>query len=435
MMKKLLSAALAVLLILSLSACGGKGKIGNTKLPTAQSGGSGTDFQKNMAGSYSIDIDKMCETESGYYLGYDAFVFYVDKKSKGAAILCNKPECSHRDDKCNAWINGYSLTAYNGKLYYNSADSVEENGGYKDMGNVLRSMELDGTKHDVVQSLEFTVNGGGMQYVQKPIIHRGIVYFVYGGILYGAPLGDDIKNAVEIFGDGTDEIGGGTINFNPNALQYKLFADGDTIYFMVNIQQSDKTYKDTLYSYQPESGKVQECWKTPDKNEVGAWEKSGVSPSAWYVKDGYLYFYLSGNDLWRADLSTGKNERLAKISEKTKYGSAIFTDSYVCILNDTPGGAFNVIGNGQKYTGGDTLFVYNIDGSFIKELSLKDLYKKNSKIEHISLLFCSGNDIYFLVDASTWNDPVNGIASPNTNLILCCADIESGELTQVYGWN
>ena len=125
----------------------------------------------------------------------------------------------------------------------------------------------------------------------------------------------------------------------------------------------------------------------------------------------------------RTKPTTGKNERLAKTSEKTKCGSAVFTDSYVCILNETPGGAFNVIGNGQKYTGGDTLFVYNIDGSFIKELSLKDLYKKNSKIEHISLLFCSGNDIYFLVDASTWNDPINGIASPNTNLILCCADI------------
>ncbi|MEY8330039.1 hypothetical protein AALB81_12040 [Lachnospiraceae bacterium 48-33] len=86
-----------------------------------------------------------------------------------------------------------------------------------------------------------------------------------------------------------------------------------------------------------------------------------------------------------------------------------------------------MIGNRQKYTGGDTLFIYNIDGSFIKELSLKDLYKKN--------MFCSGNDIYFLVNASTWNDPINGIASPNTNLILCCADIKSGELTQVYGWN
>ncbi len=435
MTKKILSAVLAVILTISLSACSGKENAGKAKLPAAQSGGSDTDFQKNMAGSQSIDIDTMCETESGYYLDYQAFVFYVDKKSKTATILCNKPECSHQDDTCNAWAHGYSLSVSNGKLYFNNLDYVEENGGYKNMGNVLRSMELDGTKHAVVQALEFEVNESGMQFVQKPIIHRGIVYFVCSGELYGVPLGDDVKKAVKIFGDKTDEIGAGTIDFNPNALQYKLFADGDTVYFMVNIQQSDKTYKDTLFSYQPESGEVQECWKTPDKNETGVWEKSGVSPSAWYVKDGYLYFYLSGNDLWRANLSTGKNECLAKTSEKTKYGSAVFSDSYVCILNDTPGGSFNVISNSQKYTGGDTLFIYNTDGSFVKELSLKDLYKKNSKIEHISLLFCSGNDIYFLVDASTWNDPIDGIASPNTNLILCCADIESGELTQVYGWN
>lgn len=432
-MKKLLSAALAVLLTVSLSACSGNTE--NTKLPVPKNGGSSSDFQKNMAGSYSTDIYNMCETEAGYYLEYDTFVFYVDKKSKTAAILCNKPECSHRDDKCNAWTSAHSLSAYNGKLYYNNSDYVEEKSGYKNMGDVLRSMELDGTKHDVVQTLEFTVNGNSMQNIQKPIIHRGIVYFVYRGTLYGVSLGDDIKNAVKIFGDQADEIGGGTIDFNPNALQYKLFADGDIVYFMLNVQQSDKTYKDILFSYQPESGEVRECWKTPDKSEVGEWEKSGVSPSAWYIKDGYLYFYLSGNDLWRADLATGKNERLAKTSEKTKYGSAVFTDSYVCILNDTPGGSFNVIGNKQKYTGGDTLFIYNIDGSFIKELSLGDLYKKNSKIEHISLLFCSGNDIYFLVDATTWNDPIDGIASPNTNLILCCADIESGKLTQVYGWN
>lgn len=432
-MKKILSATLTVLLTMSLSACGGN--TGNAKLPVPQSGGSGSDFQKNMAGSYSSEIGNLCETETGYYLQYDAFLYYVDKESKTATILCNKPECSHRDEKCNAWTNGRSLCAFNGKLYFNNSDYVEENGGYKNYGDVLRSMELDGTKHDVAQALEFTVNGNSMQNIQKPIIHRGIVYFTYNGVLYGVSLGSDLKNAVKIFGDKAEDAAGGMTIYNPNALQYKLWADGDTIYFMVNLQQSDKTYKDTLFSYQPESGEVRECWKTPDKSEVGTWEKSGVSPSAWYIKDGYLYFYLSGNDLWRTDLAIGKNECLAKTSEKTKYGSAVFSDSYVCILNDTPGNSLNLIGNGQVYTGGDTLFIYNMDGSFVRELSLKDLYKNNSRIDHISLLFCSGNDIYFLVDATTWNDPIDGIASPNTNLILCCADIESGELTQVYSWN
>lgn len=431
-MKKMLTAVLAVLMTISLSACGGN--TGNTKLPAPQSGGSGSDFQKNMAGSNSSEIENLCETEKGYYLQYDAFIYYVDKESKTATILCNKPECSHSDDHCNAWTNGYSLSAFNEKLYFNNMDYVEENGKYKNYGEVLYSMEFDGTKHDMTQALEFTVNGNSMQNIVKPIIHRGIVYFAYNGILYGVPLGEDIKNAVKIFGDETKEITGGITVVNPNALQYKLWADGDTVYFMLNLQQPDKTYKDTLFSYQPESGEVRECWKTPDKNEVGAWEKSGVSPSAWYIKDGYLYFYLSGNDLWRADLATGKNERLAKTSEKTKYGSAVFSDQFMCLLNDTPGNQFDLIGNSQSYTGGDTLYIYDLDGAFIKEVSLKDLYK-NSKIEHCSLLFCSGNDIYFLVDATTWNDPIDGIASPNTDLILCCADIESGELKQVYGWN
>lgn len=433
MIKKMLTAVLAVLMTISLSACGGN--TGNTKLPVPQSGGSSSEFQKNMAGSNSSEIENLCETEKGYYLQYDAFIYYVDKESKTATVLCNKPECSHSDDHCNAWTNGHSLSAFKGKLYFNNMDYALENGKYKNYGEVLYSMELDGTKHDMTQALEFTVNGNSMQNIVKPIIHRGIVYFAYNGILYGVPLGEDIKNAVKIFGDETKEITGGITVVNPNALQYKLWADGDVVYFMLNLQQPDKTYKDTLFSYQPESGEVRECWKTPDKKEVGAWEKSGVSPSAWYIKDGYLYFYLSGNDLWRADLATGKNERLAKTSEKTKYGSVVFSNQYMCLLNDTPGNQFDLIGNSQSYTGGDILYVYGLDGSFIKEVSLKDLYQKNSKIEHCSLLFCSGKDIYFLVDATTWNDPIDGIASPNTNLILCCADIESGELKQVYGWN
>ena len=169
MMKKMLSAVLAVLMTISLSACGGN--TGNTKLPVPQSGGSGSDFQKNMAGSRSAEIGNLCETEKGYYIQYDAFIYYVDKESKTATVLCNKPECSHSDDNCNAWTNGLSLSASNGKLYFNSLDYVEENGKYQNYGDTLRSMELDGTKHDMTQALEFTVNGNSMQIMVKPIIH------------------------------------------------------------------------------------------------------------------------------------------------------------------------------------------------------------------------------------------------------------------------
>lgn len=138
MTKKILSAVLAVILTISLSACGGKENAGKAKLPAAQSGGSGSDFQKNMVGSNSSEIENLCETEKGYYLQYDAFIYYVDKESKTATILCNKPECSHLDDYCNAWTNGHSLSAFKEKLYFNNSDYVEENGGYKNMGRLLK---------------------------------------------------------------------------------------------------------------------------------------------------------------------------------------------------------------------------------------------------------------------------------------------------------
>lgn len=50
------------------------------------------------------------------------------------------------------------------------------------------------------------------------------------------------------------------------------------------------------------------------------------------------------------------------------------------------------------------------------------------------MIFCSGDDIYFLANATTWNDFVDGVSYPDTSLTLCSIDIESEKLTQVYEW-
>ena len=139
--------------------------------------------------------------------------------------------------------------------------------------------------------------------------------------------------------------------------------------------------------------------------------------------------------MWRTSLETGKHEKLAKTSDKTQYGTAVFSDQYMCLMNTAPGNFVDLFGGGAVHTGGNTIYVYGLDGAFVKEISLNDLYKNNSDIELCQPVFCSGNDLYFLVDATTWNDPINGVSSPNTNLVLCCVDIETGDITQVYGWN
>lgn len=392
-------------------------------------------------------IPYTCETKDGYYFQYDAFAYYIDRETKFATVLCSKPECTHQDDTCNAWIFCSSLSHSNGILYYTNNDYVLKNGSYTDCGTLLYSMEPDGTKHHAVQSLEFTPGGNDSQYISPPIIHKGYVYFVCSGALYRVPLGEDIQNAEKIFEEKTrenkqnmfDEVAGEeipestqhTTMFDPNAIRYTLWADGEDVYFMANIKQPDGTMKDTLFSYHPTDNTTKKLWQTPDASEAGTWENTGVSVSQWYLTDGYLYYYLSGGDLWRADLENGKNEKLAEISRKTKYGTAIFSDQYICVINDTPANSNSIIGITR--TGGDSIFVYGLNGTFIKKLSLKAFTKKTDT-NHYEMIFCSGDDIYFLANATTWNDFVDGVSYPDTSLTLCSIDIESEKLTQVYEW-
>lgn len=438
MKKRLLTAALAVILTLSLAACG-NGDNNSVNLPTPGNSDTtsslSTDFQKNMHQTATFEIKHLCETEDGYYFQNDAFAYFIDKQTKNATILCAKPDCLHNDNTCNAWIWCWSLSYFNNKLYFSNSDSVLENGKYTDYGMRLYSMEVDGTNRNVIQSLEFTPSGNTSVYSTPSIIHRGNVYFTYSGVVYSVPLGAEIEKATAIWGEEIKGSNGAVEIIDPNGLQYTLWADGEYMYFMANVQQSNGTYKDTLFAYHTEEKEVKQVWQTPDALEVGEWEATGVSVSQWYVKDGYIYFYLSGGDMWRTSLETGKHEKLAQTSEKTRYGTAIFSDEYMCLMNTAPGNAYDLISGSTTHTGGDTIFVYELDGTFVKEISLNALYKNNSDIDNCKPVFCSENDIYFLVDATTWNDPINGISSPNTNLVLCCANIETGDITQVYGWN
>lgn len=435
-----------LIIVLFLSGCAEK-SIPSSKDISKTAAEYGDSFQKNMHQSTSSAIPYTCETKDGYYFQYDAFAYYIDRETKSATVLCSKPECTHQDNTCNAWIFCSSLSHSNGTLYYTNNDYVLKNGSYTDCGTLLYSMEPDGTKHRAIQSLEFTPDENDSQYVSPPIIHKGYIYFACCGALYRVPLGEDIQNAEKIFEEKkrenkqnmSDEILREeipenierTAMFDPDAIRYTLWADGEDVYFMANIKQPDGTSKDTLFSYHPIDNKTKKLWQTPDASEAGTWETTGVSVSQWYLTDGYLYFYLSGGDLWRADLTTGKNEKLAKISRKTSCGTAIFSDQYMCVINDTLANGNSIIGNTR--TGGDTIFVFRLDGTFIKKLSLKAFTKKTDT-SHYEMIFCSGDEIYFLANATTWNDFADGVSYPNTSQVLCSINIESETLTQIYEW-
>ena len=143
-----------------------------------------------------------------------------------------------------------------------------------------------------------------------------------------------------------------------------------------------------------------QVWQIPDAAEVGKWETTGVSlirtgtnPRGWYIKDGSLYFYLSGNDLWRNDLNGGKNECVAAVSKRIpESGFAIFNDDNIFIINDYPDHLESLFDRDK--TKADTIFMYDYDGNLLKELSLKDLGKHLKSVSNIQMLWASDGKLF-----------------------------------------
>ena len=348
----------------------------------------------------------------------------MDKATKKVTVLCGKPDCDHTEDTCNALVDALGLWTDGSRLYYVRAEVGGEKRVY--------SEELNGTGRREVMSL-------GEAAYDKPIYHRGEIYFVSGGSLYAVKPGGDIEDARRIWGRGnvSEAPDGGYAAYDPDEPHYTLWADGDTLYFMVNVTGEDGARKDTLFSYPLSGGEAEQVWETPDKEQVGEWETTGVRVSQWYIADGAVYFYLSGGDFWRSDLATGETVKLADTHEKALYGSAVFSDEYMCLLNDRPmTNPFDgtpMVG-APFHEGGDAVFVYDLEGTLLKELSLKPLTEKLGNINGFTLLFCDGESLYFNADAGHMSEGIDGVSQKVQNNVLCLMNIDTGEIQQIYSW-
>ena len=284
--KRFVSALLAALLTLTLAACdkGGPG----VNIPASQSGSD--DFQKNMHQSDYYRLHDVCETESGYYIDYAGTFYYVDKEANQITILCARPDCAHDDWSCNAWLSAGTFWSDGKRIFYTNSTLLEENGKLVDHGNRIYAVDLDGTHQTVIQDLEFVPSGSSTHV--DPIFHRGYVYFFYSGVLYKMPLGGDLKKSAEaLWGEEIAKDDRTVFDSIPVGHNFTLWADGDYVYFMVNVQQPGGTYKDTLFTYNTAGSSeaekaVKQVWQTPDADTVGQWTSTGVAVSKWYVIGG-----------------------------------------------------------------------------------------------------------------------------------------------------
>ena len=440
--KRFLAACLAGCLVLSLSACrdgaglaegsGGPEETasGSESTPASQTGPD--DFQKNLhqAVRRTYGLPTFVETGDGYYMGYGS-LYYLEKETGKTSILCAKPDCDHTDPNvCNAMINArYLLAQTDGeRIYYvGNIDEPKE----------VQCVRTDGTGRETVQTLKYNETSSSPSSDDWSMYHRGYIYYVSDDILYRVQLGVEKDSAEEIWrpeNAGSTQSNGGMIELDPNAIRYSLWADGDMLYFMANMQTAKGTKKDVLFQCGLDGSDVHQVWATPDADEVGEWERTGVTVNQWYESGGYLYFYLAGNGIWRTELSTGETQLLADTKEQAAFGSAVFSESAVCVLNDIP--KFNEFAEEPhpgSYTrfDADTVFLYSLDGTFRKEISLQPLLDEMEHASFFDLLFCDGTDLYFIITAYTYDDPNNPDLATGRSITLRRVNYETGTASQV----
>ena len=130
MKKKIVVCFLTLLISISIFVTG----CGKQKQITSGEYIAGKDDQTCLDGYRAV-----ATSENGYYFLSNSFVYFYDSNSKKTHVLCNKPECAHDGEGCNAYINAMAIRYYERALYYVSCDTIETNEFY------LWKMSEDGT--------------------------------------------------------------------------------------------------------------------------------------------------------------------------------------------------------------------------------------------------------------------------------------------------
>ena len=300
--------------------------------------------------------------DDGFYWTDFSKMYYTEYETCNTTVLCDKPECSHMDaNTCNAY-GGSDIQLYEGTLYY--YNFFNENG---EVGMNLTACDLEGgNKMDIVQLRN---DGIGYNCSQVFLIQNDVIVYVgnYGSVCVGELDGNAVKN-VRILLEGNNEES--TIEDGPYS--WTLLAEAGNFYIMGNTwfrgarRPYPEAFSNQLFRYNTVNGECEKVWELPSADEVGEWKSEELHTNGWYIKEGFLYFYLTGNGLWKADLSTGQNE---KVFSTNINGTAFFNDKYIIVNNsDSTSLDFNGFGSEER-----RLVIFDYTGNKLNQVNLKNV--------------------------------------------------------------
>jgi len=310
------------------------------------------EYQKRFGnGNYFFNV--MCQNDTGYYTLLNGYLFYLENnEALESIVVCGKIECDHSTSSCNGYIGAEcDILSYNDKIYYtvSSPNSVD-----------VYQIDFDGTNRKKYHTIPNKDNLMTVRY----LLHRGHFFYISEGIFVdntSAPVVKKISESV--------------LDNNPMG-EYALWADGSYVY----IESYNEDYCQILYRYSIDSQEFTEIWKTPSPSEVGEWATAGIGVNGWYINNDVIYFFLSGNGVWKTDLLSGKTECVFKTDVANMMGYASFDDTKIYI--DT--------GNmvlGDPIRENHTIHVFDYTGSILDSYVYGHLYS-----DGINSIMITGTD-------------------------------------------
>lgn len=147
-MKKRISFVLAVLAVMTVFCSCSK----STVEPNVNT------VQKEDTDNRITELNDGCYNEFGYYNFSGNLIYFYDAQNQNRVVLCNKPNCKHNSDECNAYISSKATNSDDPPSNVNSsAVFIYSTGDRINLlltdGNML-SIRYDGTDHKIVQTID-----------------------------------------------------------------------------------------------------------------------------------------------------------------------------------------------------------------------------------------------------------------------------------------
>ena len=261
----------------------------------------------------------VCSTEDGAYIAQHTdtgiFLYYYDYDSKKYTKVCNKPECSHKDENCNSFLPSDVLGEYYDTSLIQKYDDAIYMGGMDNKKACIYKVACDGSERGKVLDLfdaEVSVSkDGGATFSEytsfKFCIHRNYVYYTINNGQNSSLFRKKL--------DGSSNLEETIVSIDEQNAVYRLEPYGRYVFFQKGKYNEDYSdIKTTLYAYDTE------------KNQTISVKDDVIN--VYVIRDDKLYYEVVGEGIYEYSLADGI-EILVVSTEEGYFKIYRTTDKYI----------------------------------------------------------------------------------------------------------